>query len=448
MISRSFNISILIRLLLILGLAVGLGIFISKGNVILIIFISIILLILSVEIIRHFNVINRKLSYFFDAVRNEDSTLHFSEKISDKSTRELHKSLNRLNSLISEIKINNEYNERFYRELLRYSATGLIAVDDKGYIELINDAALRFLGLTSIAHLRLLEQKQKEVYEELLQLKPGQTRTLKLLRDQGIQQLSVKVAYLKFGTKSYKVYSLYDIKLEMEENELESWQKLIRVLTHEIMNSIAPITSLSNTLQRFLHTSGPEAGGDNSGLQIDKALEGLQVIEETGKGLMHFTDNYRKLTKVPKPLFKPVNVREWLGRIDLLMKDKLNEEGILLDQRFTTRHKEFPGDEKLLSQVMINILNNSIDALKGCRKRIIILNAADDKQGRLEVTVTDFGKGIRPADLDKVFIPFYTTKEHGSGIGLSISRQIMRLHKGSISVQSAEGKQTTTKLNF
>ena len=446
MIFRSLNKKLLIRLLIVLSMTAWLGWSIAVRNYTLIALTGIAIIILIAELMHFANSTNRKLTFFFDAVRNEDTTLHFPEKIGDTFTRQLHTSLNRLNSLISEIKIRNEHNERFYRELLKYSSTGIIAVDDQDYIELINNAALRFLGFQNLAHLKLLEQKRKDFHDELKELKPGQTQTFKLLRDQELQQISVKVTLLKFGNKHFRVYSLYDIKAEMEENEVESWQKLIRVLTHEIMNSIAPITSLSKTLQRFLD-SGKILDQD-TGPQVIKAREGLQVIEETGKGLMHFIDNYRQLTKIPRPVFKTVKIRDWIERVLLLMKDLFEAQNVKLELSIGSGQNQFIADEKLLTQVLINILNNAVDAMLGVAKPKIQISTLSSETGNLQIVITDFGKGIPTGELDKIFIPFYTTKENGSGIGLSLSRQIMRLHKGSISITSQINKQTNVILKF
>ncbi len=445
---KTLNGNLLIRLLFIVGSSVLLGFSITDLSIVWTVLASILVLMLILELVNFFNGINRKLTFFFDAIRNEDSTLHFSEKIKDKYTSELHSSLNRLNSVISDIKIRNEYNERFFRELLRYSATGIIAVDEKGYIELVNEAGLRLLGLKSLVNFILLKQKRNDLYNELVQLKPGQSRTLKLLKEEEIQQISIKVSQIQFGDRVFKVYSLYDIKSEMEENEVESWQKLIRVLTHEIMNSIAPITSLSNTMQRFLNVETNKVNIDNSESSISKTREGLKVIEETGKGLMHFIDNYRRLTKIPKPVYKVIDIKEWINQIFFLLKDRINAENIDFRQYYKTDETEFLGDKKLLTQVLINIINNAIDASLSMKERKIVLKVESDPEARLQISITDYGKGITADELDKIFIPFFTTKENGSGIGLSLSRQIMRLHKGSISVSSMVNKKTSFTLRF
>jgi signal transduction histidine kinase len=289
MIYRKVNLALFWRLLVAVALAIAIGVGIIMKNIQILIISPILLAISVAEIIYYVNNVNRKLSFFFDAVRNEDSTLHFSEKVKTKSVNELNTSLNSLNALISEIKIRNEHNEQFFRELLKYSATGLIAIDEAGYVELINDSALEIIGMKSLSHVRLLEQKKTDLFEAMNQLNPNQTRTLKLLSGEDLLLISIKVANLQFGEKKFKVYSLYDIKAEMEENEVDSWQKLIRVLTHEIMNSIAPITSLSKTLSRFFENETEHKDlHPLSKTHIDNTREGLAVIEETGKGLMHF----------------------------------------------------------------------------------------------------------------------------------------------------------------
>jgi len=449
MIYKSFHLAIIVRLLVFAVFTACLGNQLSKFN-----WVASALWVLPVfisgwNLIYFMNGINRKITFFFDAVSNDDTTLHFSEKLRDKSLNVLHQSLNRLNKHISDIKIENEHNEKFFRELMKYSATGLMAVDDHGYIELINDSALDLIGLPHISHIHLLQQKNNELYEQIIHLTPGQSRTVKLLHGDELRLLSLKVAVLKFGEKKYRLYSIYDIKSEIEANELDSWQKLIRVMTHEIMNSIAPITSLSNTLTKiFVKHGNPLPVNEVTEKHIANTIHGLDVIENTGKGLMHFVEDYRKLTKIPKPAFKPIDVRGWLNTIQVLMKPKLDEENIELKISNKELYKELIGDEKLLNQVIINILNNAIDALKNTKEKKIMLGVVESPLGKLKISVSDNGSGITPDEIEKIFIPFYTTKENGSGIGLSLSRQIMRLHKGSISVFSIPEEQTTFVLSF
>lgn len=449
MIYRSFNLAIIIRLVIFCGLVAGLSITLYNKNWIMVPVFAIGVIISGWNFVYFLNAINRKITFFFDSVGNDDTTLHYSENVRNKSLRNLHQSMNSLNNRISEIKIKNEHNERFYLEMLKYSASGLIVVDNEGYIEMINNAALAFIDMPHISHISLLEQRNYELYQQMLKVRPGHTKTIKLLYGTDLRLLSLKVSSLKFGEKKYKLYSLNDIKAELEENELDSWQKLIRVMTHEIMNSIGPITSLSNILNGiYLKDGQPIPLKEITEKHVHNTIHGLEVIEQTSRGLMHFVEDYRKLTKIPKPDFKPINIVNWLNDIELLMRNIFLEEQI--DFRLVHReiNKEMIGDEKLLTQVMINLLNNSIDALKKVQPKNIKILVNEGQTGKLKISVVDNGSGIAPEEIEKIFIPFYTTKENGSGIGLSLSRQIMRLHKGSIAVFSKPGENTTVVLSF
>jgi two-component system, NtrC family, nitrogen regulation sensor histidine kinase NtrY len=446
---NTFNLSYTIRLFILAAITSGTTVVILGNNWIFFIF-GLLLLIISIsEFVYYANSLNRKVAFFFDAVKNDDTTLHFPEGKKNRSLQTLHHSLNSLNQRISEIKIKSENRERFYQEMMRYSASGIMAVDEKGTVEIINNTALQLIGMLQINHLSLLRQKNEELYNTLTSIKPSQTTTLKLLSGNELKLISMKVAVLNFGNKQYRIFSLYDIKAEIEENELDSWQKLIRVITHEIMNSIAPITSLSTTLARFLTKNGKAlAPCEITEKEIANTLQGLEVIEKTSKDLMHFVEDYRKLTKVPTPNFKPIAIDEWLGRIIALNTPKLIEEQIDLKLIHKSNHNHITGDEKLLTQVMMNLLINATDALKHVEQKKITIKVVRPIQGNIKISVTDNGAGIYPEEIEKIFIPFYTTKEHGSGIGLSLARQIMRLHKGGISAFSVPGKSTTFTLNF
>lgn len=449
MIYRSFNLSVIIRLVVFAIATAGLGIAIYQLNWLIAAPLFVIVLISFFTLVYFLNGVNRKVAFFFDAVSNDDTTLHFSERNRTKSLSALHQSFNRLNRHIADIKIKNEHNEKFFHEMLKSSATGLMAVDENGYIEQINDSALDFIGIPHISHIDLLRQKNIELYEQMMLITPGQSRTIKVLHGAELRLFSLKVALLNFGMSRYRLYSISDIKAELEENELDSWQKLIRVMTHEIMNSVAPITSLSNTLSRiFIKNNNPLPSKEVTDKHIDNIIHGLEVIENTGKGLMRFVEDYRKLTKIPTPIFKPILIKSWLNELRILMKNRLDEENIKLRIIMKGSQEELIGDEKLLNQVMINLLNNAIDALKSVDHKKLIISVSENAMGRLKISIADNGKGIPAEEVEKIFVPFYTTKENGSGIGLSLSRKIMRLHRGSISVFSQPGDQTTFVLSF
>jgi nitrogen fixation/metabolism regulation signal transduction histidine kinase len=449
MIYKSFNLSVVMRLVVFAFCIAGLTISLQHDNLLIAAPLLLASIISIINLVYYLNAINRKVAFFFDAVVNDDTTLHYAEQLRTQSLRLLHQSMNKVNSHIAKIKLSNEHNEKFFHEMLKLSASGLIAVDEKGYIEEINDAALECIGLPHITHLELLKQKNSDLYEQMTLIKPGQSRTIKMLHNSELRLFSLKVAVLQFGEKRYRLYTISDIRAELEENELDSWQKLIRVMTHEIMNSVAPITSLSNTLSRiFIKDKKPLPASEITENHISNIIHGLEVIENTGKGLMRFVEDYRKLTRLPEPVFKSIDIRKWLNSIQLLMKNKLEEENIEIKVTKKSMLDEIIGDEKLLTQVMINILNNATDALKSTVNKKIRIHISDGQSGRLKMSISDNGAGIPPEEIDKIFIPFYTTKEKGSGIGLSLSRKIMRLHKGSISVHSEPGRQTTFVLDL
>ncbi|MFC2138604.1 PAS domain-containing sensor histidine kinase [Bacteroidota bacterium] len=449
MIFKRFNTNILIRFGIFAICSLLLGVSLVTQKILWTIPLAIISIVSGFALIYYFNRTNNKLSLFIEAIKNEDSTLHFPENVGGKYIKDYHASLNKLNSIISEIKISNQHNEMFFREMLKYSSTGIIAVDDKDFVDLINDSALQLLGLKSMGHLKSLVQKQPELYKALKQLESNQNQTFKFLVGKELRQVSLKMIKLNFGAKAFKIYSFYDIKMELEEKELDTWQKLIRVLTHEIMNSIAPITSLSKTLSRFFKERSTDmTNSEDLEVYRDKAIEGLNVIEETGNGLMRFVENYRKLAKVPTPIFNTIIIEEWIKSVKYLIQPLLDDSNSVLTIKKDTKKSSFITDQNLLTQVIINMINNAIEAIGSNEKGKIDLLIKDNSLGNLCISIIDNGRGISAEEIDKIFIPFFTTKDEGSGIGLSLSRQIMRVLKGNISVNSTPGKQTIFTLNL
>lgn len=393
------------------------------------------------SLLHRINATHRRLRFFFEAIKNEDGSLHFPENVSDKHLRGLHVELNRVNALLSDIKVQQAHSERFFMEFMKRSASGLIAVDAEGFVETINDAALKLIGLPNLTHLVRLQQHNPALYTLMQGLKAGQSESLKIPQGNVLRQIAVKEARIRFLEKEYRIFSLYDIKHELEEHELDTWQKLIRIMTHEIMNSIAPITSLSQTLSGFYVQNGKTI--ELSALrqkELDNTVQGLAVISERAEGLLSFVDNYRKLSQLPQPEFKPIVLQDWLSGLELLFESKRAEHQINFLVRNTYPSTTFPGDEKLLTHVVLNLLNNAVEALEDRSDKSIQILAEQTVGGGLRLCIKDNGKGFKEEERDKIFLPFYTTRENGSGIGLSLSRQIMRLHKGNISASSKVGE--------
>jgi two-component system, NtrC family, nitrogen regulation sensor histidine kinase NtrY len=404
------------------------------------IFIGIILIIETIVLINAFNRTNRSLSYFFECIENEDTQLNFPVKIRNKSQKRLHESMNRINHLISKIKLQNERNEHYYHALIQQSATGLIAMNLANKIEIINNKACELAGIGVAKNFSRLERKNPELWAFLCQIKPGETLTYKVFREGLFLHLSICATEIRLQNSIIKLISLQDIKYELDAKEVESWQKLISILTHEIMNSIAPITSLTNTLRKFFKKErNPVMPSEVSIDTITNTIQGLEIIEERGNDLMNFVSNYRRLTKIPQPIFSDFSAYDWLNNLKILLHEKFAENQINFELSINTIAKNIYGDIKLLTQVLINIINNAIDALKAtdCPRKIkITVERKDEKQ--TQIIISNNGPAISQDLLDKIFVPFFTTKESGSGIGLSLSRQIIQLHHGYIYVESNE----------
>jgi len=273
-----------------------------------------------------------------------------------------------------------------------------------------------------------------------MSVKPGEAVSCKQSTGEARINLLIRTREIRFGEKVSRIISLHDIHHELEENELDSWQKLIRVLTHEIMNSIAPIVSLTDTLEHFFTLNGKAVEpSDIDSETIANVIQSLQTIGERGKGLVNFVDNYRKLTRIPKPEFASFSAKEWLDSVCLLLHSRIETMGVNFEIMIDPRIREISGDKKLLTQVIINILNNAMEALEENRhERKIRVSAELSKQNRPLIRISNNGPPIPKDIIEKIFIPFFTTSEQGSGIGLSLSRQIMRLHNGYIHAESLE----------
>ncbi len=391
-------------------------------------------------IMHNFNQSNRQIAFFFEAIRNEDSSLKFPTSIRQKSLRHLYQSLNHLNERINEIKLQNEYLKKYYQSFIQHAVTGLMAVNQNNEVEIMNEKAFEYAGIPSFTPLHLVPSRNPELFSTLAGILPGEAITYKCVTNDSQINLLIRSREISHGDKVSKLISLQDIRQELDEKELDSWQKLIRVLTHEIMNSIAPIVSLTGTLRNFFirekQAVTPEMIDKET---IENVIEGLVTIEERGNGLVNFVDSYRKLTRIPKPEIASFKIKEWLEHIQLLLKEKMESRDICFDLKIDPRVNEIKGDKKLLTQVLINILNNAMEALEELpENRKIRVSIAFSKHNNIIIRIANNGPPIPDETIEKIFIPFFTTKEQGSGIGLSLSRQILRLHQGHIYAESNE----------
>ncbi|HHU25066.1 MAG TPA: GHKL domain-containing protein [Bacteroidales bacterium] len=392
------------------------------------------------RVIRLFNRVPRELSYFLDAVENEDSTLFFSEDVGHEPTKKMHESLNRLNRLIQEVKLSSREQERYYGILLEQVSTGIVVVNNKGNILLANRAAKELLNypfLTHVEQLRRVDSNLHRVFSRLAQ--ESRHQIVKEVYESGMMRLSLQAtSFVNQGT-ALRVISIHDIRHELDAKELESWQKLIRVLTHEIMNSITPITSLSETLLKYYIPGGYTAGGTVDEKTIANTVKGLKVINERGVGLIRFVESYRKLTRLSKPVLKPVALKGLIEHLLVLLENEPDFHRIHFLVEIDPVDASIDVDEAQMSQVFINLIKNAMQAVEGVDSPKIVISANYTESGLFEVNIVDNGPGISPEVMEQIFVPFFTTKESGSGIGLSLSRQIMKNHGGSIEATSSPG---------
>ena len=383
---------------------------------------------------------NRQIAFFFEAIRNEDSSLHFPLKTGNRAIDELNNSMNRLNDIIGLAKKQNRIQEQYFETIIEQAATGLLTFNEQGHVLLSNSATRRLLGLEPFTHICQLEKVEKGLSKTFRDLENERHKLVNLSNERGSLQLALRASEMRIKNSRLVLVSIQDIRSELDEKEAESWIRLIRVLTHEIMNSIAPITSLSETISGYFETNGKRKTlTDLDEEIISNTVKGLRVIRERGTGLVKFVDSYRKLTHLHDPVCKTLSLQPFLDQVRLLLCAELNVDPASLSIELQNREMTVFADENLFSQLMINLLRNSRDALQNAENGRILIRAAALAGNRTLIEVIDNGPGIPPELLDKIFVPFFTTREHGSGIGLSLSRQIVRLHGGTISVKSQPG---------
>lgn len=388
---------------------------------------------------------NRGLDNFLKSVKYLDSSRGTNE--GDKSFDLLNLTYNEIIDSIQKVKIEKEAEHHYFRNTIEHIGIGLISFNEYGDIELINRAARDLSGIEFIRNIQELDKSIPGISELLFSLKQGHSKMIKVVSGDEIMKLSIRKTLFKIQDKTVNLVSLQNIRTELEEEEIEVWKKLISVLTHEIMNSVSPIKSLTNTVIKMFEKDSISEGLKTSANNNDILLA-LKTIQKRSKGLLSFVEIYRNLTKIPLPVFSEIELKNLLDEIILLMNSQMKSSGILCSRDVNPENLKLVADEKLITQVIINLIKNSIESVKNKKDGKIQIKAFTSPQSEIIIQVIDNGTGIPAELIDKVFIPFFTTKEYGSGIGLSLSRQIMKLHGGTIEVSSKPGFDTVFSLKF
>lgn len=395
-------------------------------------------------IYHYINAVNRKISYFFSALKNEDFTLRFTEKRGLKSEKLLNCLLNQTKEILQKTRINIQQQEKYYELILNNINSGVVALNSKGFVLQSNLFARKILGLEVFTHTRQLQKVSLQLQQAVEEIQSGETKRITYTNERGSVQLLINATSIIMNGEKLILLVFNDIENEMDETEIDSWIRLIRVLAHEIMNSIAPITSLSDTLLSLQKNDDPET--DASQLK-ENTINGLRVISETGKGLISFVDSYRKFTRIPKPEREYIDMNEFIHRMVILCSMEPSFENITIHTEIQPENLRVYADPNLLGQVVLNIMKNAIQAMQGTKNGKLQVSV-ENHSNQTIIKITDNGPGIAPEILNEIFVPFFTTKSEGTGIGLSIARQIMRTHGGNIKVTSIPEKETTFTLTL
>ena len=417
---------------------------------------------------RHYNQFNKNILFLLNALETGDFTFHFRETKLSGRERELNRMMNRIKDILAKARKEIIENEKFQAVILESVSTGIIIMDENNQIVEINSAVNKLLGLPVFTHINQLAPLDKSLPDMIRNLNDTDTKSLKIANEREEVQLSLRSSTVLVRGVKLKIISLSNIRSEMDHMELDSWIRLIRVMTHEIMNSIAPVTSLTDTLlsaywQQYTIAS-PEAGESvqaddaaesQAGLEsaaeervdplIENTIEALQTINTTAKGLVNFVNSYRKFTGIPKPQMAPVSLQQLIEQTITLEAATLEEWNVTVTLQLPPQPMMVTLDESQIKQVLLNLLKNAVEATAGEGGEIRI--ALTREREKLHLDLCNNGRPIPEEVLPNIFVPFFTTKESGTGIGLSLSRYIMRLHGGTLT-HFTDGDWTVFRLTF
>lgn len=403
-----------------------------------------------ISLIRFIDQTNQDIISFFEAVRNNDFSNPPENKKDRSYSQYLAQQFGEVIERLRQTRLSRDEHQQYLTTIVQHVGIGLITFDSKGMVQIMNIAAKRLLKVTQLTNIDELKAFNEDLVNAFRKLRTGGRELMTVEIGGEERQLSIYAIELSLGGENYKLISLQNIRTELEEKEMEAWQKLVRVLTHEIMNSVTPISSLATTVEgeivNHLDKDHPEIRLTREDLE-DVHLA-VQTIQRRSEGLIRFVNDFRSLTHTPEPKFQRVNVTELFEQLSLLLRNEIEENGIHFSVNVTPANLSISIDPELIQQVLINLIKNAVQALNDHESGEIELKAFQDEKNSTLFVIRDNGPGIDEEAQTKIFIPFFTTKKTGSGIGLSLSRQIMRQHNGSISVRSKPNEGTEFILRF
>jgi nitrogen fixation/metabolism regulation signal transduction histidine kinase len=445
MVFKKFQTQVLIRILLILINCVWLSIEIGHApNVYTLIFLSSLLALQTWMLIRYVNRSNRELSRVFASLWDQDTSFSLAPSDPSGSFSEIAKVINESRQQIQKARIDREKHYRYLQFIINHMDIGLLSFHNDGSVEHFNHAAGKLLGREKQSPMESLNVLQEGLAKTLMEMEPGQSKIVNLFTGGDRSQLLIRMTQLNYEDHPLKLISLQDVRTELDEQELIAWKRLIRVLNHEVMNSLTPIRTLSHAIDRSLDELNP---ADTDRQIIEDVRKNSRLIANRSASMADFVNRYREITSIQKISRGKFGLGVMLQEVKALYQKELSDRGISCSLEIDPPRLEMEGDENMLKQVVINLVKNSLDALRNLKEGSILISAKKSDT-QLTVAVMDNGPGIPPEYMEDIFTPFFSTREDGSGIGLSFSKQIVRLHGGNISIQSESGKGTIVSLKF
>ena len=388
-----------------------------------------------------------ELDQFVESVHYRDFSRYFDVKHAPIDVQPLRKGFNEINTTFKVISKEKETQYQYLQKILELVDTGILSYEEKnGEIVWMNESLKKMLQLPYLKTIHSLDRRDSDLYKSVLTLSPGENKIATIHLEKLSYKIILSATAFQTEGKIYKLIAFQNVNEALDETESKAWQKLLSVLTHEIMNSVAPISSLADTLKNRLQQSVQVLNNDSG--SVDDLELGIETIKKRSEGLLKFAETYRNLNKITKLNLEKVYVRDLFENILQLMQPTLEQKDIEIETILKDTDLALDADVNLLEQVLINLVVNAIDAVKDQSEPKIVLSAYLANNRRTTIKVADNGPGMPEELIEKIFIPFFSTKKSGSGIGLSLCKQIMMLHKGNIQVQSAAGEGTAFLLQF
>jgi nitrogen fixation/metabolism regulation signal transduction histidine kinase len=447
MIFNNYNFRLLIRVILLFATIIAASVIIVKGWFVYLIIVLPVILYQLVDFYRFNRKAQDEVQQFVESVHYRDFSRYFDVKHAPLDLQPLRHGFNEINTTFKHISREKETQFQYLQKILELVDTGILSYEHKsGQIGWMNESLKKMLGVPYLKTIHSLEKREPALYQEVLDLRPGQSKVVSITKDKSVFKALISATAFQTDNIVYKLIAFQNVDEALDETEAKAWQKLLSVMTHEIMNSIAPISSLADTMLHRLQNSVSHLREQPAAIE-DLQL-GIETIRRRSEGLLKFAETYRNLNKITTPNLKKIYVRDLFANLHQLMQPTLAQKNIELEVILKDPDLFLEADASLVEQVLINLVVNAVEAVRDKADPRIILSANVATNRKIIIKVADNGAGISPEVIDKIFIPFFSTRKTGSGIGLSLCKQIMMLHKGNIQVQSAEGEGTAFLLSF